>query len=67
MTYPVVPGSSQKQGPGPYPSEYPTVRPEDIAPYNCDHDAGVCSCVHDWRILWGNPAKKTAPKATYIQ
>lgn len=64
--YPVVPGSSDKQPAGPYPPGYPAVRPEDVAPYNCDHDSDVCVCVHDWRIEWGNLAKKTQPKATYI-
>ncbi len=69
MTYPVdaEPESSERQGPGPYPVDYPAVRPEDIAPYDCDHDAGVCVCVHDWRIHWGNPPKRTATRATYIQ
>lgn len=69
MTYPVdaEPESSERQGPGPYPEGYPAVRPEDIAPYDCDHDEGVCVCVHDWRIHWGNPPKRTSTRATYIQ
>ena len=71
MTYPVdqEPESSQRQGPGPYPVDYPAARPENVAPYNCDHDADppICICVHDWRINWGNLPKKTAAKATYIQ
>ena len=71
MTYPVdpEPESSKRQGPGPYPEDYPAVRHEDIAPYNCDHDADtpICVCVHDWRITWGNQPKRTQPRATYIQ
>lgn len=70
MMYPVdaEPESSEKQGPGPYPVEYPAVRPEDIAPYNCDHDADppICVCVHDWRINWGNEPKKTGRRATFV-
>ena len=44
------------------------VLPDDIAPYNCDHDANatVCACVHDWRIYWGNKPKVSDSKAIYI-
>lgn len=68
MTYPVdqEPESSQRQGPGDYPAEYPAVRPEDIKPYMCDHDAGQCFCVHDWRIHWGNPPRVVKGRAIYV-
>lgn len=64
MTYPD--GNSDRQPPGPYPDEYPAVRPEDVKPYNCDHDAGLCRCVHDWRIEWGNLPKKVASRPIYV-
>jgi hypothetical protein len=68
VTYPVdpEPESSNRQGPGPYPADYPAVRPEDVAPYNCDHDSGFCVCVHDWRINWGNIPKRNKSRATYV-
>lgn len=68
MTYPVdaEPESSDRQEPGQYPDGYPAVRPEDVAPYGCDHDSGVCFCVHDWRITWGNLPKRTKARATYV-
>lgn len=57
---------SERQPPAPYPEDYPAVRPEDVAPYNCDHDAGVCLCVHDWRITWGNLNRKTRARNIYV-
>lgn len=60
----------QAQTAAPYPSSFIlAVKPDEVAPYNCDHDADppVCSCVHDWRINWGNVPKRTAKRATYIQ
>lgn len=70
MTYPVDPEpySSRRQGPGPYPVGYPAARPEDVKPYNCDHEADppICICVHDWRIEWGNLPKRTQNRATYV-
>lgn len=65
-----VPGGENWQAKAPYPPGFIlAVKPEGVAPYNCDHDADppVCECVHDWRINWGNLPKKTAAKATYIQ
>lgn len=57
---------SDKQPPGPYPVGYPAVRPEDVSPYDCDHDGGVCLCVHDWRIVWGNLPKKQQARNVYV-
>lgn len=56
------------QAAGSYPADFTLAAlPVDVAPYNCDHDAGFCLCVHDWRINWGNLNKRSQPKATYIQ
>jgi hypothetical protein len=57
---------SDAQPPGPYPEEYPAARPEDVAPYRCDHEVPFCRCAHDWRIHWGNLPKRTQAKATYV-
>jgi len=67
--YPVdaEPASSQKQGPGDYPANYPAVRPEAIKPYTCDHSEGICRCVHDWRIHWGNPPKVQQTRAAILR
>lgn len=70
MTMPDVPGGEAFQVAAPYPADFDqAVKPDEVAPYNCDHDASdpTCLCVHDWRIHWGNVPKKTAAKATYIQ
>lgn len=60
--------ASDRQPPGPYPEGYPAVRPEDVSPFECDHDAvpPVCVCAHDWRILWGNLPKKQPPQRRYV-
>lgn len=68
--YPVdlEPYSSRRQPIGAYPSGTRAVRPEDIAPYDCDHDADppVCVCVHDWRIHWGNPPRKVKGRNVFV-
>lgn len=69
MTMPDVPGGEDYQPAGSYDSDFGlAVLPDYVAPYDCDHDANppVCVCVHDWRINWGNLARRTAAKATYI-
>jgi hypothetical protein len=51
----------------PYPADFLlAVKPDEVAPYNCDHDEVICECVHDWRIHWGNVPRKTAARATYL-
>ncbi|AUV61978.1 head-tail connector protein [Mycobacterium phage SWU2] len=50
--------ASDRQPPGPYPDEFTkAVRPEHVDPLKCDHEVGICFCVHDWRIDWGNVPK----------
>ncbi|AGK87949.1 head-tail connector protein [Mycobacterium phage Severus] len=46
--------ASDRQPPAPYPPDAPAVRPENVDVEKCDHEFGVCYCVHDWRIHWGN-------------
>lgn len=58
---------SDRQPSSVYPSTFTLAAlPDDVAPYECDHDAGVCVCVHDWRIEWGNLPKRVAARATYV-
>ncbi|QFG04594.1 hypothetical protein PBI_KEZIACHARLES14_18 [Mycobacterium phage Keziacharles14] len=40
--------------------------PEQVDKDLCDHDQGVCMCVHDWRISWGNVSRGYKPKAVFI-
>lgn len=69
MTMPDIAGGEEYQPAGVYEGDFTgAVRPVDVAPYACDHDAdpAVCICVHDWRISWGNLPKRTGRKATYV-
>ncbi|QXO13296.1 hypothetical protein SEA_TROOPER_19 [Mycobacterium phage Trooper] len=43
------------------------VTPDQVDVSQCDHEIGVCFCVHDWRIEWGNVSRAAKPRATYIQ
>ncbi|AEJ94505.1 hypothetical protein PBI_ACHEBE_18 [Mycobacterium phage Achebe] len=46
---------SDRHPPIPYPIDFGlAVRPEHVDVSKCDHEFGVCFCVHDWRIHWGN-------------
>ncbi|QFP95685.1 hypothetical protein SEA_SHYGU2_18 [Mycobacterium phage Shygu2] len=50
---------SDRQPPIPYPIDFGlAVRPEHVDVSKCDHEFGVCFCVHDWRIHWGNLERK---------
>lgn len=47
--------ASDRQPPLPYPDDFTeAVRPEHVNTAKCDHENGICFCVHDWRIHWGN-------------
>ncbi|ASZ75451.1 head-tail connector protein [Mycobacterium phage Kimona] len=51
--------ASDVQPAGPYPDDFTlAVNPEDVDPSKCDHELGICYCVHDWRIHWGNVERR---------
>lgn len=59
--------SSDRQPPAPYPTGFLlAVRPEDVNANECDHDLGICSCVHDWRIHWGNVKRQSAARTAVL-
>ncbi|QFG12518.1 hypothetical protein PBI_TOAKA_18 [Mycobacterium phage Toaka] len=59
--------SDKFEAPINYPPGYvEATLPEDVDKDLCDHDQGICRCVHDWRIEWGNVSRGYKPKATFI-
>ncbi|ARQ94666.1 hypothetical protein MHAS_01157 [Mycolicibacterium hassiacum DSM 44199] len=53
-------GSDAHRAPIIYPPGFlVATTPDRVNAYDCDHDIGLCRCVHDWRIEWGNVKKAT--------
>ncbi|BBX09494.1 hypothetical protein MAIC_42970 [Mycolicibacterium aichiense] len=42
------------------------VRPDEVDRSLCDHELGICYCVHDWRIHWGNLPRVSKPRARTV-
>ena len=69
MTYQDDPSSNARQRMAPYPSNFIlAVKPDEVTTAGCNHEASppVCHCVHDWRVEWGNVAKRSVSRSKYV-
>lgn len=69
MTYPDDPAANARQRKAPYPTGFLlAVKPGEVNANYCTHEADspFCSCVHDWRITWGNVERKTKQASRYV-
>lgn len=69
MTFPDDPSSNAKQPKAPYPSGFIlAVKPGEVTTAGCQHeiDNPVCTCVHDWRIEWGNVQKRSKGRSRFV-
>ena len=56
-----------RQRAGSYPSTFTLAAlPNELRPYDCDHDNELCLCVHDWRINWGNMKKVQKGRNVFV-